>query len=451
MGQILKDIAAPRKRTSKGEIKVCNDNGRIRLRWSVPNIGRFSYNTGFSYTAENLIFAEVKALEIKLDILKGTFAPHLYKGRTAAKKKKKELFVIPAFVAASEEQKLLPENIIAQEPLTTFFEHPPTAEPQDNNSLSAIIPEILQPVTTEIYLHQLAESFTRWAKIIRNKNVDQDEKFKALKNKLLKWKNIPLDQFPDQLADERLNPVTGNEYLSLYKDFCKWLLKHKKISVNPLEDVNRVRVITTLTPEKRKPLTTAELKSIFAAIKNNVYGRHHSHYFPWISFVFLTGARNSEAVGLRVGNVDFKNRKITICEALARGKTGGTHSKARIRKDTKGQNSRDLPMCKTLEKILLPLCKGKDADDLVFQSPNGLAINDAQVRIRVWKQVLIGLKISYHVIYCARKTFADRAIDAGYTIKQLAYYFGHKRTSTTMRYYIEVLTTDVPLPNKAFK
>ncbi len=83
-------------------------------------------------------------------------------------------------------------------------------------------------------------------------------------------------------------------------------IKHKTYPLNPFEDV------ATRKPKggkkanpKRELLSEEEANKILEAIKNDTHvpksSRHeHSHYYPFVYFIFKTGCRNAEAVGIRL-------------------------------------------------------------------------------------------------------------------------------------------------------
>jgi integrase len=61
---------------------------------------------------------------------------------------------------------------------------------------------------------------------------------------------------------------------------------------------------------RRMPLEEGEILAFLEAIRNNTYCHpssavKHSYYYPFLAFIFYTGVRNAEAIGLRVRHVDF--------------------------------------------------------------------------------------------------------------------------------------------------
>jgi integrase len=124
----------------------------------------------------------------------------------------------------------------------------------------------------------------------------------------------------------------------------------------------------------------------------------------------------------------------------------GTSAVLRIRKETKNGKERVLPLTPDLYEILYPLMEGKQEDDLVFQSPNGLAIDDNNFQTRVFKKVLRELKIEERVLYACRHTFGSRCIDSGITPVMTAFLMGNN-PETALRNYTHQLNFPKELPS----
>jgi integrase len=234
----------------------------------------------------------------------------------------------------------------------------------------------------------------------------------------------------------------------MLKDFVKWLIKKGIWSFNALEDINAKR-IKKVKHEKRKPFSENEIKRILDAFKNDTYtpkssSFKHSHYYPFIYFIFKTGVRNAEAIGLRVGSINSKDKQIHIKEVLARS-LKSTSSMQRIRKETKNGKERVLPLSPDLLKIIKPLLDNKNDDDLVFQSQTGLSIDDNNFQKRIFKKVLRELKIQERVLYACRHTFGSRCIDSGITPVMTAFLMGNN-PETALRNYTHQINLPKDLP-----
>jgi integrase len=265
---------------------------------------------------------------------------------------------------------------------------------------------------------------------------------------LRKWGKIEPSNILMKFNAETFCGATYNRRLTMLKDFVKWLIKAQIWAYNPLEDVSSKRYKKAKQP-KRRPFTEAEISSILHAFKNDTFSPKfsafkHSHYYPFIYFIFKTGVRNAEAIGLRVGSLELKDKQIHIKEVLARS-LKGTSANHRIRKETKNGKERILPLTPDLLQVLAPLIEGKQKDDLLFQSPNGLAIDDNNFQPRVFKKVLRGLEIEERVLYACRHTFGSRCIDAGMTPVMTAFLMGNN-PETALRNYTHLLNIPTDLP-----
>jgi integrase len=145
-----------------------------------------------------------------------------------------------------------------------------------------------------------------------------------------------------------------------------------------------------------------------------------------------------------VGSVDVKLERILIKEVLART-VKGTHAEARVRKETKNGKERMLPLSPELKAVLVPLLEGKEADDLVFTSPTGVAIDDRMFQRRVFKPVLRALGIKERVLYACRHTFGSRCIQEGINPVVTAFLMGNN-PETALRNYTHLIDLPSSLP-----
>ena len=145
--------------------------------------------------------------------------------------------------------------------------------------------------------------------------------------------NLPYAYLPENLHHgtvkvteikrENWSVTTYNRRLGYLTTFFTWLVSKRVIDLNPLQDVCRKREKKRKKNPRRIPLEEGEILAFLEAIKNNTYCHpssavKHSYYYPFLSFIFYTGVRNAEAIGLRVRHVDFDNKTVEISEAFAR-------------------------------------------------------------------------------------------------------------------------------------
>jgi integrase len=371
-------------RNSKGTVSIINYKGRVRLRWRYLS-KRYSINL-FAYTKENTLHARITALEIEQDIVLGRFDQTLVK------------------YGVKQNEKEEPKTIVA------YFEE--------------------------------------WVTNYKQMDCDKHTNYNSTRNMMRKWGKIEECNIQKKLSLETNAAVTYNRRLTILKSFAKWLVKKGIWISNPLEDINPKKVKKEKLP-KRAPFNVKEIHLILEAIKNDTYtpkcsSYKHSYYYPFIYFLFKTGVRNAEAIGLRVSSVDLEKKQILIKEVLARTlKSGSTEN--RVRKETKNGKERTLPLTQDLQEVLEKVIVGKKQDDLVFHSPTGKSIDDHNFQNRVFKKVLNELGISDRVLYACRHTFGSRCIDEGITPVMTAFLMGNN-PETALRNYTHQLNIPKELP-----
>jgi len=372
-------------KNQKGTVSVENFRGRIRLRWRYQT-ERFSLSL-FAYSKQNLLQARKTALEIEQDMVLGRFDFTLIKyGAKEATNKKENRSIV------------------------SYFEE--------------------------------------WVTSYKQMDCEKHTNYNSTRNMMKKWGKIEECNIQKKLSIETNAAVTYNRRLTILKSFVKWLVKMEIWKSNPLQEINPKKVKKVIE-QKRKPFTEAEITSILEAFKNDTYtpkfsASKHSHYFPFMYFIFKTGVRNAEAIGLRVKCIDFKRNQIQIKEVLARS-LKGTSSASRIRKETKNGKERILPLTNDLLEILKPIVDGKNEDDLVFQSYKKLAIDDNNFQKRIFKPILKHLGIEERVLYACRHTFGSRCIDAGITPVMTAFLMGNN-PETALRNYTHQINIPKELP-----
>jgi integrase len=375
-------------KSPKGAVSISNYKERIRLRWRYQG-KRYSLSLS-AYTKVNLNAVKKVVLQIELDMVNGQFDDSLvkYGGK----------------VVKSVEEPKKPQTIV------TCFE--------------------------------------KWVKDYKQLDCDKNSDYYHLRSTLRKWGEIDPGEMLQMLNTEKYSPKTYNERLSMLNGFSKWMVRQGNWSLNPFEGVSRRKVKKTEKPD-RKPFTKDEIILILDAIKNDRFcppsSRYkHSFYYPFVYFIFKTGVRNAEAVGLRVGSIDFKDKTIIVKETLART-VNGTHAAARVRKETKNGKVRKLPFTDDLKELLAPLVGDKKQDDLVFQSYSRGAIDDRMFQRRVFSIVLQKLNIPHRVLYACRHTFGSRCIESGINPVMTAFLMGNN-AETALRNYTHQMSLPKELP-----
>lgn len=232
--------------SKKCRVSISQSGNSIRLRWRV-NGERFSSNPGLDYTEDGLATARDIKSAIESDVKEGKFDSSLAKYRIGT----------------------------------------------DGRFL------IKSP--------HLLSQFDLW--VTDYVNGDADNPYYTDPRSFLKRRgDFYLEDFLQVFNKTKIAPKTYNNRLYCLRRFFKFLLSQGKIPFNPLAEVCRRR--NNLPPdEKRLPLTAEEIAVFLEAIQMDRFvpkcSRYsHSHYLGFFYFIFNTGVRNSEAIGLRVKHVN---------------------------------------------------------------------------------------------------------------------------------------------------
>lgn len=287
--------------------------------------------------------------------------------------------------------------------------------------------------------------FEYWVKNFKQMDTELNTNYNSTRNMIRKWGRVDAGNIVKKLNASPNAAVTYNRRLTMLRTFIDWLVEQEYWKNNPLQSVQRKKVKNVKLP-KRKPFTLCELKMILEALAKNTFcspfsKTKHSYYYPFLYFIFKTGARNAEAIGLRVKHIDTERKVIHIKEVLART-LRSTAGSARIRKPTKNEKERVLPLTQDLLEVLVPQIRGKQPDDLVFPSSTGKPMDDHNFQNRIFKPVLKKLGIEERVLYAARHTFGSRCIDAGLTPVATAFLMGNNPETALKRYTHQLNVSD---------
>jgi integrase len=149
-----------------------------------------------------------------------------------------------------------------------------------------------------------------------------------------------------------------------------------------------------LAPTKPAPAVAFSVEDrdrIIAAFENDRRpGITYQHYAPFVKFLFWTGCRPCEAIGLRWGSIASDCSKIHFHESIV--EVSG-HLVRRM--ETKTRVSRWFSCTPKLQALLQSIRPESPAPDaLVFPSPQGKAISETNFADRAWKTVLKSLMLN---------------------------------------------------------
>jgi len=232
---------------------------------------------------------------------------------------------------------------------------------------------------------------------------------KATSKLLAEFEPVYLDDGLDYLINHLLETTTikqAKRHLKQVSACLTWGKKRRLVKDNPLPDF-----ISTLSTKKTNdeeadicPFTREERDLIIEAFRSGKFERYrgtHTQYADYIEFLFFTGARTSEALGLKWHHIDFNKQIICLQEALVRA-TNGLKKGGIQKKGLKTQKRRIVPMNNRVydlliaRKSLAPVA----LEDHVFPD-----INHHAFRSGAYKTILEKLGITYRKPYQTRHTF----------------------------------------------
>jgi integrase len=221
---------------------------------------------------------------------------------------------------------------------------------------------------------------------------------------------------------EHANNQTVRSRLWMLQACWDWAKgKYKIADTNPWSA--HIAKIKSGESKKVKPFSAIEVQAILNAFKHHQY---YSHYYPLVAFLFGTACRFGEAVGLRWRNVSDDFKSVLICQTFSRGE---------FRNTTKTKKSRTVNLTPAISELLRSLSeKPHKPDDLVFQSPKGLPVDDHCFNRRAWHKVLGELEIEYRKPYCTRHTAISHALANGANPIDVAAATGHSVRTLHERY-----------------
>jgi integrase len=371
--------SAQRIKASKGTVKTEVSQGRLRLRWGYAG-ERYCLALGLPDSQLNRTVADRKARQIEGDVATGNFDPTLEKYKTQVQQKVSQISVVKLF-----------EQFIAEK-------------------AKEVAPKTMEKYRATLgYLQRFFVNES--AASLDGDRVDAFVRYMT-QNGLS----------PDQ-SRRRLEELAGCWEFGLQKNLTRenpWRLAKKRIKVPPRQ--------------KPKPFSREEIGAINHAFRSD---RHYAHYADFVEFLFGTGCRTGEAIGLRWRHLNEDCSSVWIGECLTRG----------IRRPAKTNRARVVTMTPKLQSMLLSRRPtNANPDELVFCSPRGGAIDDHNFRNRAWKTVLTRLEIDYRKPYTTRHSLVSHALDLGMNPVMVAELTGHD-VKTLYRDYAGNVSSRPMLPD----
>ncbi|MUL39352.1 tyrosine-type recombinase/integrase [Gloeocapsopsis dulcis] len=231
------------------------------------------------------------------------------------------------------------------------------------------------------------------------------------------------------------SPGTAKQLLIQFNAACQFGVKSNLITHNPFEGMAADIKVKSRHYQDIDPFSNAERDAIIEAFAAHP---HYQHYTNFVKFLFLTGCRTSEAVGLRWSDINPECTIVSFTSVITK----------KQRKSTKTNRTRRFPCNSSLTTLLQSIrSEASLPDTLVFPNPQGNPINPATFLHNAWggdkskghqgivsELVTQGLVERYRPQYNTRHTFITTCLEAGISIPQIARWVGNS-PSTLLAYY----------------
>jgi integrase/recombinase XerC len=263
---------------------------------------------------------------------------------------------------------------------------------------TALLGQNYSPKTLRAYRDDLKQ-FVQW---VEENRVDWENP--------RRFTRADIEGFMSYLAGQQMTGVTRVRKLAAIRKFFTFLTENNIIAGNPANTVKGAR------REQKEPgiLYKEQYKALLYEAADNV--RDYA-----ILMTFLqTGIRLSELVNLRVDDLDFEHRLLTVRQG-------------------KGKKDRQIPLVDEAVKALRNYVRYRNTelildDETFFLAKNGTSLNVSSVKYLVSKYVKragIRKKVSVHTL---RHTFGAHKADKQMGIATLQELMGHKKKETTLKY-----------------
>lgn len=150
-----------------------------------------------------------------------------------------------------------------------------------------------------------------------------------------------------------------------------------------------------------------------------------------------TGIRWGEAIGLRVRDVQFLRRRISVSENAVQ--IGSRH----VVGPTKGREDRSVPVPEFVLNELSVACQGKAPGDIVFASRHGGYLQRPKTSNGWLTRAVKAAGVQPITPHDLRHTCASLSVSAGVNVLALARMLGHKDPSVTLRVYADLFDDDL--------
>lgn len=218
------------------------------------------------------------------------------------------------------------------------------------------------------------------------------------------------------IVEREVGPRTYNNYLQMCKTIWNWFIEHQFCSVNPWNGFKKKRA----RAKTRLPIPDHDRHRISEWFREN-----NRAMYVLCALMFTTGIRRTEATKLKVGDINFKDRRIDMPADIT--KSGKARSPflhewmVELLREYVGENPRSYYL---IGREWRPHVKGHCPTQ----------ITDWWTKMRN----TLGLRREYQ-LYSLRDTGIQTMLNAGVPVHVVANQFGHSSLEITSKYTVHLL------------
>lgn len=288
-----------------------------------------------------------------------------------------------------------------------------------------------KPRPKKIYLSSLGDVWDKYESFKEGQveETTMNIYYANVRSHISRLPTLALDE-PCTIRDFLLKNCSANaakKTLEAIATACRWALQSDLIEVNTFQGISStIRLKQKKDEDSIDPFERSEVREILKAFEEHKY---HWRYYNYVSFLFNTGCRTSEAVGLKWEHIDKDFKSICFQEALVQTPKG------HVLKGLKSQERRHFK-CNEVVKAILSSQQNTARNEYVFPGKNTKHIVRNNFTAQVWKgsksksgivQELVerGLIDHYRPQYNTRHTFITLALEEGLHVKDVARLVGN--------------------------
>jgi integrase len=202
-------------------------------------------------------------------------------------------------------------------------------------------------------------------------------------------------------------------------------VKAKRLAANPAKGVDN---LPRKTARRHVYLSADDLHRLAAAA-----GQHRA----LVLLLAYCGLRWGEAVALRVRDVEFLRRRLSVSENAVQ--LGVDHAVG----PTKGRKARSVPVPAFVLDELSVQCTGKAPGDLVFPGPDGKYLPRPKSTDGWFTTAVRKAEVQDITPHDLRHTCASLAVSAGVNVLALQRMLGHTSAKVTLDTYADLFDDDL--------